>query len=499
MQFGIQRGGQIAETAAEALVLGVYEDGDLSPTVGRVDQALGGAIAASRERKELKGKVGESLSLLTLGALPAARVVLVGLGNRAQFTPETARRAAAAGARALERARATRAIFELFAGAGSSPEQIARAMVEGIGLVTYRFDRYLSGERPAPSLAEVQLVGPEGADLRDAVQVGEIMVRATNYARDLVNEPPNVLNPAELARRAGDLAAEKGLAIKVFEPEEMSRRGMGALLAVGQGSENPPRLIVLRYQAQGAGSKPTLGLVGKGITFDTGGISIKPGADMHIMKTDMGGAGAMLGAMYAIAELKPALNVTMIVASAENMPDGKAFRPGDILRAMNGKTIEIQNTDAEGRLVLADALSYAVELGLAPIVDAATLTGACSVALGPYYSGFYASDDATRDALLSAARTAGDRIWHMPLDPDFRPLLDSSCADLRNIGGREGGSITAAMFLKEFVGEQPWGHLDIAPTAFADNEMPYYAKGLATGHPVRALAQLALDLANWPR
>jgi leucyl aminopeptidase len=310
-----------------------------------------------------------------------------------------------------------------------------------------------------------------------------------------VNEPPNVLNPLELTLRAHALASEKGLVIEVFDTDEMRRRGMGALLAVGAGSDTPPRLIVLHYRGDPDRAKPTLGLVGKGITFDTGGISLKPGADMHIMKSDMGGAAAMLGALHAICELKPRLNVTVIVATAENMPDGKAFRPGDIVRAMNGKTIEVQNTDAEGRLVLADALSYAEELKLAPIVDAATLTGACSVALGPYYSAIFSNDDTVRDRLLAASSTAGERLWPMPMDPDYRTLLDTSCADMRNVGGREGGAITAATFLSEFVGEQPWAHLDIAPTAFADNESDYFAKGLGTGHPVRSLVQFALDLA----
>ncbi|HWE64592.1 MAG TPA: leucyl aminopeptidase [Chloroflexota bacterium] len=496
MRFSSQAGGNIVETAADAIVVGVFEDGDLSPAAARVDAALDGAVAAMRASKELKGKVGETVSILTFGRLPAARVLLAGLGKADTFSAETARRAAGSAGKALERAGLARAAFEVFGASRIAPADAARAMVEGMQLAAYRFNRYFSEERPAPRLEEAQLLGPEHADLRDAVRLGEILANGANFARDLANEPPNVLNPAELARRAQEMAAARGLTAEVFEPDELARRAMGALLAVGQGSENEPRLIVLHYRSDAGSGKPTLGLVGKGITFDTGGISIKPGADMHLMKTDMAGAAAMIGAMHAIAELKPALNVTAIVASAENMPDGKAFRPGDILRAMNGKTIEIQNTDAEGRLVLADALSYAVELGLAPIVDAATLTGACSVALGPFYSACFASDDRTRDQLLAAASRAGERLWPMPLDPDFRPLLDSSCADMRNIGGREGGAITAAMFLKEFVGSQPWAHLDIAPTAFADNESAYYAKGLATGHPARAMAQLALDLAE---
>jgi leucyl aminopeptidase len=442
--------------------------------------------------------MGETAGIHTFGRLPSRRVLLVGLGTTGRFSQEMARRAAGYAARGLDRIGAASAALEVFGADRLPPDDLARAMVEGIGLATYRFTTYRSGEQRDLLLDRVRLLGPEGAAIEDAVVTGEILVQATNYARDLANEPPNVLNPAELARRAETLAAAHGLIVDVFDTDEMARRGMDALLAVGRGSSNPPRLIVLQYRGDPQGTRPPLGLVGKGITFDTGGISLKPGPDMHIMKTDMGGAAAMFGAMRAIAELRPHLNVTMIVASAENMPDGNAFRPGDILRAMNGKTIEVQNTDAEGRLVLADALAYAVDLGCNPIVDAATLTGACTVALGPHYSGLFSNDDALRDRLLAATKRTGERLWPMPLDPDYRPLLDSSCADLRNVGGREGGAIIAATFLAEFVSSGAWAHLDIAPSAFADSETAYFAKNLATGYPVRTLAQLALDLAAEP-
>jgi leucyl aminopeptidase len=499
MQFTLSVGGHATDIDAEALVLGVYDGDEQSAALAEADAALGGVLREMRARKEIKGKVGEAISVPTLGRMRAGRLILVGLGKEEQYNAEIARRATAAAAKALDRAGIERAVFELFGTGIVAPASAARAMVEGLLLTTYRFNRYRSEERAEPRLQEVLFLGVDGGELRAATRAGEAIAAGANLARDLANEPPNVLTPEALARRSQQMAAEQGLEVEIFDPEELARRGMGALLAVGQGSENPPRLIILRYMGDAANARPTLGLVGKGITFDTGGISLKPGADMHIMKTDMGGAAAVIGAMRAIAELKPALNVVCIVASAENMPDGRAFRPGDILRAMNGKTIEVQNTDAEGRLVLADALSHAVALGLAPIVDVATLTGACSVALGPFYSACFANDDRAREQVLEAARRAGERLWPLPLDADFRPLLDSSCADMRNVGGREGGAIIAAMFLKEFVGTQPWAHLDIAPTAFADTEMHYYAKGLATGHPVRTLAQLALDLADGER
>jgi leucyl aminopeptidase len=496
MEFMAQTGARMTGLPADLAIVGLFEGEDFPADVSSADAALGGLLAAMRERKELTGKTGELVSLHTLGRLPVARLTLVGLGKADAFTPEIARRAAGAAAKTFDRAQPTQVTIALL-GEGRAPAgDLARAIVEGVLLATYRFDQYRSTPRPPLSVQRVTILAPEGTQVEGDIAVGAALAAATNFARDLGNEPPNVLTPAELARRSESMAGAAGLTVEIFDPVEMTRRGMGGMLAVGQGSENPPRMIIVHYRGDSTGSKPTLGLIGKGITFDTGGISLKPGADMHLMKTDMGGAAAMLGAMHAIGALRPALNVTAIVASAENMPDGKAFRPGDILRAMNGKTIEVQNTDAEGRLVLADALSYAVELGLAPIVDAATLTGACSVALGPHYAGLFANSDAVRDQVLAAARAAGERIWPLPLDPEYRSLLDSSCADMRNVGGREGGAIIAAVFLQEFVANQPWAHLDIAPTAFADNEGPYLAKGLATGFPVRTLAQLALDLAN---
>ncbi|MGH2345794.1 MAG: leucyl aminopeptidase [Chloroflexota bacterium] len=497
MRISARGMGSLTEVQADALVVGLFEAERVPSSLAAVDGALDGVITAMRERKELKGKAGEIAGIHTLGRLPAARLFVIGLGKRDQFTAEAARRAAGVATKAILKTQHGSAAFSLLGDDALGKEEAARAISEGILLAAYRFDRYRSGDRESVRLEDVTLVdtGDEDA-LSRGIALGEAMAAGANFARDLANEPPNTLFPAELAERARALAAANGFKIEIFEPDELRRREMGALLAVGQGSAHGPRLIVLRYEGDPGGAKPTLGLIGKGITFDTGGISLKPGADMHIMKTDMGGAAAMLGAMHVIGALRPAVNVTAIVATAENMPDGNAFRPGDILRAKNGKTIEIQNTDAEGRLVLADALSYAVELGLSPIVDAATLTGACSVALGPYYSGLFSSEHGVRDQLLAAAAATGERLWPMPLDPDFRPLLDSSCADLRNIGGREGGAITAATFLREFTGSQPWAHVDIAPTAFADNESAYFAKQLATGHPARTFAQLALHIAG---
>jgi leucyl aminopeptidase len=496
MRVVAQRGVNVANATLDAIVVFQFEDEPLSASLAELDSRLKGAISSMVERKEIKGSAGEVTSILTLGELPSARVIVAGLGKRTRFTSEGVRRAAGKVTRLLRKAGIATAGIEVTPNGAVTAEEAAQAATEGVLLAAYSFDSYFSTERPPFRLEQLTFFGPADTDLEPSIRLAETLMAGTSFTRDLVNEPPNVLNPAELARRAKALAEAKGLQCEVFEPEELRRRGMNAILAVGSGSATPPRLIALHYRGDLEGRHPTCGLVGKGITFDTGGISLKPGADMHIMKTDMAGAAAMLGTMHAIADLKPALNVTALVATAENMPDGASYRPGDIIRAMNGKSIEIQNTDAEGRIVLSDALSYAVELGLSPIIDAATLTGACSVALGPYYSGLFCNDDRTRDGLLAASKLTGERLWPLPLDPDFRTLLDTSCADMRNIGGREGGAITAAMFLAEFAGDQPWAHIDIAPTAFADNEGDYYAKGLATGHPVRTLARFALGLAS---
>jgi len=496
MKVADRQGGGIWNAAVDAVVVTHFEGDSPSTQLSAIDEALDGAIASMLDSKEFKGKSDEAVGIVTLGKLPAKRVVVAGLGKRSRFTPESARRAAGNVAKLLRRAGARTAAFHIAPAEAVTAEALARATVEGLLLASYSFHRYFSTEQQESKLESVELWGPDSTDLEPAIRLAETLCAGANFARDLVNEPPNVLHPVELASRAVALAVQKGLECEVFDVDELRQRGMNALLAVGGGSGTPPRLIVLRYKGDPDGKHPTLGLVGKGITFDTGGISLKPGADMHKMKSDMGGAAAMLGAIHAIADLHPKLNVTVIVATAENMPDGNSYRPGDIVKAMNGKSIEIQNTDAEGRIILSDALSYATALELSPIIDAATLTGACAVALGPFYSGVFSNDDASREIVLAAAQKAGERLWPMPMDPDYRKLLDTSCADMRNVGGRDGGAIIAATFLSEFVGDQPWVHLDIAPTAYADNDSAYYAKDLATGHPVRTLVQLALDMAE---
>src|SRR5439155_5386927 len=332
-------------------------------------------------------------------------------------------------------------------------------------------------------------------ELQAAAERGTIMAEAANFARDLSNEPSNVLTPTEFAARAQAMAGEYGLGCRILDRAECEQLGMGSFLGVAKGSAEPPKFIVLTYQ--GAGEAKPLALIGKGITFDTGGISIKPAAGMEEMKGDMSGGAAVIAAMRAIAQLKPQINVTALVPATENMPVGSATKPGDVLRAMNGKTIEVLNTDAEGRLILADALAYACKLDLTPLVDVATLTGAISVALGDVAYGIFSNNDALTDRVNQASAAAGEKVWRLPMFSEYQDLIKSNVADMKNSGGRGAGSIFAAFFLKEFVVDRPCAHLDIAGADFFDKEKGVIVKG-ASGIPVRTLINLALDLADRP-
>jgi leucyl aminopeptidase len=332
-----------------------------------------------------------------------------------------------------------------------------------------------------------------GPHLEAAAERGRIIAEAQNFAREMANEPPNRLTPLALAEYARGMAEEFGLEYEALDRDRMAQLGMGSLLGVAIGSAEPPVLIVLRYRpATGLADSAHLGLVGKGVTFDTGGISIKPADGMEKMKYDMAGGAAMIGAMRALAQLKPAIPVTALIPAVENMPGSRAQRPGDIVTSLSGKTIEVINTDAEGRLILADAITYAQRLGCTHLVDAATLTGAVVVALGHYNVGLFANDDALRERVLLAARAEGEKMWHMPLDDEYKDYLKNAYADISNVGGRYGGAVTAAMFLKEFADPTPWVHLDIAGTAWLDEGKPFLAKG-PTGVPLRTMVRLAMD------
>jgi leucyl aminopeptidase len=445
---------------------------------------------------EFKAGLGETLLLHAPAGLAASRLLLIGLGKANVLSSHQLRKGAGAAVRFCK-PRGLRELAIAFPENSTLPLGLAaRALAEGSLLADFEIDIYRSDRKDLSVHAVTVLHNSHNPIIPAGFQEGVIFGESQNLARSLVNEPGNVLTPRELGKRAAAMCAEVGLACEVHSTEKLEELGMGAFLAVTQGSVQPPALIVMRYYPEYIEpGTPTFGLVGKGITFDTGGISIKPGDNMEKMKYDMAGAAAMIGAMRAIALLKPAVPVIGIVCSCENMPDGKAYKPGDVVTAMSGKTIEIINTDAEGRLVLADGLHYARTLGATHLINAATLTGAIGVALGLLNAGLFSNDDATAQRFMDILSTTGEKYWRMPCTDDYRDQIKSQRADIRNTGAtRYGGATTAAMFLKEFVGEYPslpaanWIHLDIAGTAWSDSDEPWISKG-PTGTAVRSIAE----------
>jgi leucyl aminopeptidase len=434
---------------------------------------------------EVAGKPLEFTLLHHAPGSAAKRVLLAGAGKTEKFDAAEMRKLAGAAVRYLKPKGVKRIAIALANGYNGA--DFASAAVEGAILGDYEPDRHKTGD-DKKSLEAVAIVGGQEAD----VERGRILADAQNFTRAMANEPANLMTPLKMAEEARNMAAAFHLECEVLDRAQMEKLGMGALLGVAQGSAEPPALIVIRYKPENAKSKDHLGLVGKGVTFDTGGISIKPAEGMEKMKYDMSGGAAMIGAMQAIAQFKPAVTVTAFVPCVENMCGSRAQRPGDIVTAMSGKTIEVLNTDAEGRLILADALAYARQQGCTHLVDAATLTGAVVVALGHIHVGVFTNNDALQDRVLKASKAEGERMWALPMDDDYKEYLKSAFADLGNIGGRWGGAITAAIFLKEFADETPWVHLDIAGTAWLDDAKPYLAKGPA-GVPVRTLVRLAMD------
>jgi leucyl aminopeptidase len=379
--------------------------------------------------------------------------------------------------------------------AGIGLEASAKAITEGALLGLYSFNKYRKSDYE--DIEEMLIVAAEREQvptIEVSIDKGRIVAAATNLARDMVNEPANYMTPSRMAEIAKEIAGRYNLKFRVFDREDMETMGMGALLGVARGSNQPPKLITLTYKGD-EHSEKTLGFLGKGITFDSGGISIKPSEGMEDMKADMAGAAAVIAALGAIAQLKPKINVAAIVPATENLPSGTALKPGDILKAMNGKTIEVISTDAEGRLILADALSYAVKQGLSPLIDLATLTGACRVALGVLYGGVFGNDQNLVHRVLKAAERTGERLWQMPLPEEYKEQMKSEVADIKNTGNRYGGAITAALFLAEFANSTPWVHLDIAGPRLSNKESGYMVKG-AAGFGVRTLVELALSEAN---
>jgi leucyl aminopeptidase len=487
--------GDIAQIEVDAIVVNLFEGVEQpSGATAAVDKALDGAIGSLIGRVEIRGKFGEVNILHTFGKLPARMVAIAGLGKREDFNVDKIRGVVGEFCRALRKVNC-RKIATILHGAGIGGmkfEASAEAIVEGALLGLYSFAKYKKPEYE--DIAEMLIVVREGEKvpiLELAIGKGKLIAEATNMARDMVNEPANYMTPSQMAETTKEIASKYNLEFKVFEREEMESMGMGALLGVAKGSNQPPKLITLSYKGDERSEK-ALGFLGKGITFDSGGISIKSSEGMGEMKDDMAGAAAVMTALEAIAQLKPKINVTAIIPATENLPSGTALKPGDVLKALNGKTIEVISTDAEGRLILADALSYARKLGLSPIIDLATLTGACRVALGTLYSGVFGNDQDLIDKILKAAEKTGERMWQMPMPDEYKEQNKSEIADVRNTGNRYGGAITAALFLAEFVDNNPWVHIDIAGTAFSTKESGYTLKG-ATGVGVRTLIELALS------
>ena len=490
--------GDISKAEADVVVVNLFE-GVTSPggATGAVDQALDGAISRLIELGDIRGKSGERTLIHTFGKLPAARVLVAGLGKQDEFDIKAVRNLSAGIARYCRKP-GIGSVATIAHGAGIAsldPDDCAQAVAEGAVLGAYRFVRYKT-ERDDDDRAEVAKLtiieqdSAKIAGMSAAARNGQIHGEATNLARDLANEPANNLNPTDLAARAGEVATAGGLEFEVMEADEMERKGMGALLSVARGSVQPPKLVRISYKGRG-GEGYDLALVGKGITFDTGGISIKPAAGMEAMKADMTGAASVIAAMQAIAALKPKADILAIAPCTENMPGGNASRPGDVVSAMNGTTIEILNTDAEGRLVLADGLCYARELGARHLVDVATLTGAISIALGEQAYGLMTNNDELATRVEAAAEAAGERTWRLPMFKEYGEQIKSSVGEIKNTGGRAAGSITAAKFLERFVDKTPWVHLDIAGVDMASENKGWITKG-ASGQAVRALINLAM-------
>ena len=481
----------IEKIRADALAVICFEAPEKGEAQADPEIALqDGWLAEMRATKEFSGKLYEIAILHRPQGLAAKRLVIVGGGKRDKFSTVEARRVAGTLVRTLK-AKGIRTIALLLETAAEN----MTAMAEGAVLGGWEASKYKSDPKKDDLQIDSFTLAAPGADaaaLRGKLERGRIIAESQNLGRDLVNEPANKLTPEKLAAAASQMASTAGLECEVLDEKAMTALGMGSLLGVAQGSSNPPFLIVLKYRPAKAQGADHLALVGKGVTFDTGGISIKPSDGMEKMKYDMAGAAAVLGAMRALAELKPPIPVTGYIPTVENMLNGNAQRPGDIVTALSGKTIEVLNTDAEGRLILADAITYANRNGATHMLDAATLTGAIAIALGHYNMGAFTNDEAFLARFLAAARVAGEKTWQLPMDEEYKEYLKSAFADLPNIGGRYGGSITAAWFLREFADPTPWVHLDIASTAWLDEGKSWLSKG-PTGVAVRSFVERALE------
>ena len=468
---------------------------------GAVDKALGGVITQLIEDGEIKGSTGETTLIHTLGKIKPSRVLVAGLGTQDKFDVQVVRRVSAEVVRFLRRKGiSSAATIAHGAGIGGlDPQLSGQAIAEGAHLGLYKFGTYLTKNSDSTNefehLTVVESDKTQAKAIDAGIQLGSTVAKASITARDMVNEPANHMTPSRMAEAAQKVASDQGLKIEIMENAQMKNMGMGAFMGVAQGTDEPAKLIVLRYDGDPENPENNLGLIGKGITFDTGGISLKPPGGMEAMKGDMAGGASVIAAMEIIGQTKPKINVLAVIAATENMPGASAQRPGDVVRAMNGKTIEVINTDAEGRLVLADALCYAREQGITRLVDVATLTGAMVTTLGKACTGVMGNDGQLVQQTIDAGKKTGEKFWELPMFDEYKDLIKSDVADMKNSGGRQAGSISAALLLAEFVDGAAWVHLDIAGTSTSDKAAGYLVKG-ATGVPVRTLAQLATDLAE---
>jgi leucyl aminopeptidase len=490
--------GRVDSETTDALVLLLCEGEGLPKEDGAIlDRVLGGALRELLQSKEFDGKAGEVVLFHTQGKLPAKRLILVGLGKKRELGLDQIRQAMGHAIKRVRQAKSGAFTVALpsIVPQGASPIDVGQTMTEGAILGSYQFTTYRSDASIGNAVTAMTVLAPQKGQLRqlsEGIRRGVATAEATVFVRDLCNHPSNVMTPTRIASEAKTVAKEAGVNLKILEQKEMEALGMGALLGVAKGSHEPPKFIILQYHgAKKKDDRPVV-LVGKTITFDTGGISLKPAENMEQMKADMTGGAEVLAAMRAAARLKLPLNLISILPAAENMPGGRAMRPGDVVKTLSGKTVEVQNTDAEGRLILSDGLAYATRFKPAALIDIATLTGACVVALGQFAIGMFGTDAKLKEAIRKAGLRAGERVWEMPLWEEYFEQLRSDVADMRNIGGRGGGMITAALFLSKFVGDAPWVHLDIASTDWSERERAYIPKG-PTGIGTRLLIQFLIN------
>ncbi len=499
MELGI-RAVKPREFEAEALVIGCYENSDKGKgIVEEIDKSLSGLISRLKEKGEIKCKSGEITVIHTTGQIAPERVVMAGLGKVEEFKPDVIRQVVASACRTLAKKGVSdvSVCFTPDILDGGSNELLSQLVAEGAILGSWSFKKYVTGEKNGNGVKQLTVLvasEDEVSAMQEGIHKGEALAQAANLARDMINEPGNFMRPEDMVAVAREVARTHNLEINVMEESQMQELGMEAVLAVGRGSSNPPRFMILRYQGRQS-EEIDLALVGKAVTFDSGGISIKPSSNMETMKMDMAGGASVIGAISAIAALKPAINVVVLVAAVENLPGSKAQRPGDVVKSMSGKTIEVISTDAEGRMTLADVVTYAGKLGARRIVDVATLTGACIIALGEVTTAVFGNNQEFCNMVVSAGDEAGEYMWQMPMYPEYKEQYKSDVADMKNVGGRDAGAITAAMFVGEFAGDNPWVHLDIAGTAMISKDRKYWTKG-GTGIPVRTLTNLALKLAE---